>query len=669
MDNKHIKLGLENFRIFSDYHEFDFAPFTILTGPNNSGKSTLHRALYMMTNSFKKDGKGRIDFETLSFNEISDKIGDFEANLSYNNNSSTIILGFTFKSKYIDEVFNVKLKYNQNETTKRVDLIEIEFNIQDDSGKYYTLFTLIQKFNPTWQIQSFNYYILRYLLKSLREKGAEQEMILELCSKLKNKENTLTKDDKKRLDDLKKKGLILNPGAEYHDDREAIDVSIPKDWDVYYRKNKKHYRYSQDYKKAYDLLTTPFEDLVIDSDFLYKIDELKYFNNQEQNISDDKTTNELVSMLIKENIFNSNIESFIEKYQEFENNLFFELFSEINLDMSSSIGQMYGEIHSPFTYLNDFMKYAFGEYKKQWVHLKENMITKDPPEFNKYILENQFWGKSYTISDLFDHKMQGKKIGGGRLNDSLDGILYFIHLFWEEFTDNLNTFITKTRLLLFDTNIKRHLLFDESTKFQSTLTRYAKQQFSGRKDDDSAKFIRRWLKKFHLGSSLEVEKITAGKELIGAEFFLRKKNRKVPLGDNGMGTNQLLLLILQIATNPKNSRFLLEEPEASLHPAFQSMLAEMFVDARKTFGHSFVIETHSEYLIRKLQFLTARKIITADDTRIYYFNHPDFVPEDEKLVKLLTIRPDGLMDEDFGTGFFDESTRLTMDLLKLQNRN
>lgn len=42
----HLKgFGLENFRVFKDYTWFDFAPITILTGPNSSGKSSLIKAL------------------------------------------------------------------------------------------------------------------------------------------------------------------------------------------------------------------------------------------------------------------------------------------------------------------------------------------------------------------------------------------------------------------------------------------------------------------------------------------------------------------------------------------------------------------------------------------------------------------------------------------------
>ena len=48
------KIGLENFRVFKEQVSFDFAPFTIFTGPNNSGKSSVSKALLLMKeNAYK----------------------------------------------------------------------------------------------------------------------------------------------------------------------------------------------------------------------------------------------------------------------------------------------------------------------------------------------------------------------------------------------------------------------------------------------------------------------------------------------------------------------------------------------------------------------------------------------------------------------------------------
>ena len=42
------KFGLQNFRVFKEYFEFELAPIMVLTGPNSSGKSSLSKALMLL---------------------------------------------------------------------------------------------------------------------------------------------------------------------------------------------------------------------------------------------------------------------------------------------------------------------------------------------------------------------------------------------------------------------------------------------------------------------------------------------------------------------------------------------------------------------------------------------------------------------------------------------
>ncbi|QZE15766.1 AAA family ATPase [Halosquirtibacter laminarini] len=109
--------------------------------------------------------------------------------------------------------------------------------------------------------------------------------------------------------------------------------------------------------------------------------------------------------------------------------------------------------------------------------------------------------------------------------------------------------------------------------------------------------------------------------------------------------------------------FLLEEPECNLHPKLQSLLADMLVDAVKRFDVQFVVETHSEYLIRKMQFLTAKGAISSDESVIYYLYPPNNIPEGKKHIERINITPKGTLDNQFGQGFFDESSNLMMGLL------
>jgi predicted ATPase len=163
---------------------------------------------------------------------------------------------------------------------------------------------------------------------------------------------------------------------------------------------------------------------------------------------------------------------------------------------------------------------------------------------------------------------------------------------------------------------------------------------------------------------------------------LLKNGKWMMLSDEGFGVSQVLPVILSCCpiidwnyefdepfqyNEPK--LVLIEEPETNLHPALQSKLADMFMDAIKTFNIRFVIETHSEYLVRKLQYLTGKGDIKPEDTVIYYFYPPTEVPEGEPQVKKINIREDGMLTKDFGKGFFDESALWAFELLKLQNMN
>lgn len=114
----------------------------------------------------------------------------------------------------------------------------------------------------------------------------------------------------------------------------------------------------------------------------------------------------------------------------------------------------------------------------------------------------------------------------------------------------------------------------------------------------------------------------------------------------------------------KEKMLYIEEPEAHLHPNSQSLLADLLVDAFNRFGINFVIETHSEYLIRKIQFWTSKDNLSPQNILIGYMDRNS----DEFLVDL-KIQKDGTFKRNFGSGFFDEATRWKFELLKSYSNN
>ena len=74
-----------------------------------------------------------------------------------------------------------------------------------------------------------------------------------------------------------------------------------------------------------------------------------------------------------------------------------------------------------------------------------------------------------------------------------------------------------------------------------------------------------------------------------------------------------------------------------------------------------VIETHSEYLIRKSQ------VIVADANKsLNLFKNPFkcyYLPDNDKDPYEMIYREDGNFSNEFGEGFFDTATKLLYDIL------
>jgi hypothetical protein len=61
--------------------------------------------------------------------------------------------------------------------------------------------------------------------------------------------------------------------------------------------------------------------------------------------------------------------------------------------------------------------------------------------------------------------------------------------------------------------------------------------------------------------------------------------------------------------------------------------------------------------------------LTPKHTQMYYFYHPDSVPEGEQQVYPINIEEDGSMTRPFGKGFYDESTNLNIALYNYSKVN
>ncbi len=183
--------------------------------------------------------------------------------------------------------------------------------------------------------------------------------------------------------------------------------------------------------------------------------------------------------------------------------------------------------------------------------------------------------------------------------------------------------------------------------------------------EEAHRFVLKWMNEneFDIGDNFEI-KMHAGEAY---EVLINSHGTSIPLADKGMGSIQAMLLILRLATiiykkgkTYKDYTIVIEEPELNLHPALQSKLADLFHEIYIKYGVKLLIETHSEYLIRKTQLLVKMmeyEIAPNENPfTVLYFD------KDMSQWKM-NYRADGKFIENFGKGFYDESSLLTLNLL------
>lgn len=209
-------------------------------------------------------------------------------------------------------------------------------------------------------------------------------------------------------------------------------------------------------------------------------------------------------------------------------------------------------------------------------------------------------------------------------------------------------------------------------------------------------FMNKWLKAFKIGDHISLDMDNNGLGILLKVYSSEKDKKGVLLADMGYGITQLFSILFQIeemimaslfqrfknkvtskkmvasgetlvvhsySPSPLQPRTVaIEEPEIHLHPKFQSLLAEMLYEAYKEYNIQFVIETHSEYLLRKIQTLISLKQLSPDEVSMIYVEDDDDVKKGAQKVRRIHVKKDGRLADAFGPGFYDEADNLSLEL-------
>lgn len=148
----------------------------------------------------------------------------------------------------------------------------------------------------------------------------------------------------------------------------------------------------------------------------------------------------------------------------------------------------------------------------------------------------------------------------------------------------------------------------------------------------------------------------------------------INLADMGRGSIQMVILFIRLATIIKKHKggvnrptVIVEEPEQNLHPAVQSKLAKLFLDIYQDHNIRFIIETHSEYMVRNTQVIAAEKMnlmlkattleeINASQ-KVYYF------PVEDTPYSMNYLQS-GRFENEFAPGFYDQTGFMNIKLIK-----
>lgn len=547
-------IGLENFRLFKDQTTFELAPITILTGINNSGKSSLIKSLQLFKSSIKVSG----GLDELNFTGGRHNLGSFKTALNRDNESGLMKFKFDFPLLGIKEKTLLEFEYRAEKGNPEFGEL-VKLQVVFESGEMILRIGL----NPEDEqekliaidFEFLNGYFSRIFTPEFFNKKKSDDEFWEDPSKAEKFFKDLTPPSAEEI------GQAID---------EARESSI---FDYFYGQKEFYHWFEYDNDGCYQIFKG-FDE----------------FNQEEKK-------------QCQTNLKNLANEGFPVSPNHSE--LGFISILERNLELIKwHLQGRYGSDSDKSKYpLSSIMEYVFEEF------LKKDVVEK----------LKKFVAGFAAISSLSSVRANSERLYAN------------------------NSDIVDINSLLIDFS---RLTFKVHDPIES--------------------FINRSLQKFSIGSEIKINRYQG----TASEIFVIRNGENVLLADLGFGFTQLVPIILKVAVAAHrkqmddpfdpfpSSIFLLEEPESNLHPSYQSKLAELIVDAARSFNIQFIIETHSEYLIRNLQYMTAIKTLKPQDTKIFYFHQPGTEDFEESPYRVIEIMKDGRLSNEFGEGFFDEIPRL-----------
>ena len=710
-------LNIKNFRVFDENGvAFDLNPITILTGSNSSGKSSVVKAIFLL-NSFlaqiKKAvengdpielDKYKLDFTTYPNNLL----GRFDKVIHDGSASKTVTIEYTVHSLMLSQDVNVQFVFSadENDELNNAFLESIKMSTAKGvfffSGKNeysYCNLNIIKEDYVTFLLTEFAVHAYcgslgAYDIEGVISKEEYEKTSKEIVEYLHSVEKTRRDDIFRYVRVTKRRKSIIHEldvdsAAIEHLQSEKPILSIPV------------------VEKLATLPKTEVEAF-ISSELIKESDEDLAF----------------ASHRIVRNFLDSDFENFADYFADFQKRSFEKRFCMSN---TFSVSRKKGarllkaaELNLQQSYLT-FNPYnmkdgtSFEIVGDDLVEVKKDDTTKQAErqaeidEWQNRLLTFDMlyevvmaWNKKYAPegNGVYTYFKPSQLDPWGSYNHTAYKLLTkFAEALVQEvacpdWCGNMS-YVSSARA-----NVSRLYTLDNKDDFSLLLQNYFEKKRLyldyqknfhniGKRNYVVDSFMNKWIEKFEIGKAISLH---IDKEGLGVQIRLHKADDDEGriLADEGYGITQLVSILLQIETailaakGEKVNKFYgqnaldrydertfhyeintiaIEEPEIHLHPKYQSLLADMFLEAYEKYNIHFIIETHSEYLIRKAQVFVARSQYENEDAmskenpfKVYY------VPRGEAPYEM-TFLTDGRFSNEFGKGFFDEAANLAFEIL------
>jgi predicted ATPase len=662
------QIGLKNFRVFEEA-QLDIRPITIITGANSSGKSSVFKALMLLEDNVEKNQLAELDFSGSNHSlgsyelikNIKSKASDdlifhlYLDNSKDRNKDFEYAEGFIFKYHYTkskkrkDNGFLYKLTIssvykNEKRELKEANLLEINLDKTSFSvcSLQIDLLSILKIISSNNAFFKDNFKLQMYPIRNAISN------------------DTIQKEQNKRIKETEKENQDKINNIEKH-----LNEEQKKNLKVIDEKYEKQINESTQKR----LSTNDIDEI---NDLEAKIADNKKYQEDEKN--------ELLTQ-IKENfyqIYKEEIEA-LNDDPKFRDKIYQEIFHQIQdaifpfVRNSIVLKLKKIQFETRRNLINSIFENTLWKTDIEQLILQLDKVTLEKILDWKKIQFAKKEIKDITISQIIS-KVILKKEEGAEVSQQN----FFEFLLINVIESIVKLSVTDLPFISLPTyRAYQSQTYNIATKrslIEHIITEYLDLKYKDLPPKNrTKKFIQTWFVKFGIGNDFFLEPVIN----VGTEFYfkIKKDNQIFNLADLGFGIAQIIPIILTCATAQEGTLICIEEPETNLHPKFQSMLAELFVDAHNTFKVQFALETHSEYLIRKLQEIVANespewKDFTNDKALIYYFRSLDYhLKANEQRFERIDFEADGKIDYwKFGSGFYDTDYILDFGLLNVQRK-